>query len=59
MRRFVSGMLTGAMVGAAVSMVWNPMEKRSRRMMSTKNMRRVARTVGGVVDNISHLSKNW
>lgn len=53
---FVKGMLTGALVGAGIVTLINPMDKRSVRQMK-RRANRVAKTVEGVADNVSHWMK--
>lgn len=48
---FYTGIAAGILVGAAVSMVINPMEEKKMRSMK-KNVAKTMRTIGAVADTV-------
>lgn len=58
MRRntFTKGLVTGTIVGAAVSMMFNPLEGKDRKVMR-KKANRFMRTVSNVVEDIMDLRR--
>ena len=53
---FVKGMMTGAVVGAGIAMIANPMDERDRRKFA-KQTSRVFTTIGSVADNMMDMMK--
>ena len=56
--RFLGGMITGAAVGAAMAMIWNPSDPRNG-LFSKRNVKKVTRAMTGVVDNVMDMKRSW
>ena len=53
---FTRGLVTGAVIGATVSMMINPMEGKDRRVMRKKT-KKFMNAIGNIVDDIMDLRR--